>query len=91
MTDYHYTGNGSRHMHRRWESLEGACLLRDVLERVKQREVAKRLSVSEQAVYFWKIGFHRPESDNRERLDRVYGIPRDAWRTAEQKELDRVA
>lgn len=81
-------------MRGRWYNLPGAVALRRLVGRghhasgagtVGQAALARSLSLNPNVVYAWKMGTKRPRPGNRRILERVYGIPAEAWWTAEER------
>jgi transcriptional regulator with XRE-family HTH domain len=83
---------------RPWRALPGCAALRAAMRDGRaadlpasmcgvptHAEMALRLGVSSASVYAWCIGFRRPGPTARELLERVAGIPRAAWLTAEEE------
>lgn len=46
---------------------------------VPQREIARRVRRSQQAVSHWMTGRYRPGGDERGALEREFGISHEAW------------
>lgn len=63
---------------------EGRKLLRELLGRVTQAEVAQAIGAKQQYVSNWARGGARPEPQYREALQRVYGVPSNAWYSADE-------
>lgn len=66
-------------MHRRWYEIEGASLLRDACIGDTHERLAHRLGVSIGCLYFWRIGYKRPNAFHQKLLSRMLGIPIDSW------------
>lgn len=69
---------------RPWRELPGTVQLRAALvnaRRGRKAELAARLGVSDQCLYFWKVGQRRPGPEFRAALLACLGIPLDAWCT----------
>jgi transcriptional regulator with XRE-family HTH domain len=58
------------------ELSEGARLLRS---KGRQSEIARRTGVTQATVSFWMNAKYSPDHAARMVLQRVYGIPMDAW------------
>lgn len=61
---------------------EGRRQLLKILATKSQVEVARALGVEQPAISVWARGNSRPEPHFRDALERLYGIPRDAWYSA---------
>lgn len=78
--------------HRKFGNLEGAKQLRAFLRDSDWTQVrlADTLGVRPITVYSWTVGFRRPSGEDvRAALKRIAGIPKDAWKTPEEKDRAR--
>lgn len=86
---------------RKWRDLKGRVMLVRHFEAVaraaetplkrraaiaaEQRRIAEALGKSEEAVYAWRVGFRRPEFEDRPLLEKMTGVPVSSWRTKEER------
>jgi len=70
------------------EMSEGARQLGDALSpKLTQKALAQALGVTPQAVSSWVVGRARPSPPLRAAIERITGIPADAWLTDQERAL----
>ncbi len=69
----------------------GAQQLKEALTpKLSRAELAEKLGVTKQAIYAWLNGIARPDPDKMVEIERLTGIPMQAW-TVEATEKDPAA